>query len=67
MKLSDIKAKFKDQWVLAKVTKEDKDGQALEVEPIAQAPTKKDLEAKLESCRERHITVVYTGKPKARL
>lgn len=67
MKLADIKRKYKDQWILAKVIKEDDSGRALEVEPIAHAPTKSELTAKLEQCQEKHITVVYTGKPKARI
>jgi len=67
MKLSDIKSKYKNQWVLARVTKEDEHGQALEVEPITHADSKQEIHDQLDNCKERHITVVYTGKPKARI
>lgn len=67
MDIQAIKAKYKDQWVLARVTKEDASGQALEVEPLDQAETRAEMEAKLAQCNERHVTVIYTGQPKAQI
>lgn len=67
MKLSDIRSKFKNQWVLARVTKADENGQAVEVEPIAKAKTRQQIDAKLKACQEKHVTVVYTGEPRVRI
>lgn len=67
MKLSDLKSKFKDQWVLAKVTKTDEYGQALEVEPIDHADKKSTITKKLVKTDIKHVTVVYTGDKKAQI
>ena len=67
MKMSQIKEQFKDQWVLAKVTKQDDEGQPMEVEHVANAKSKKAIQKKLSSCQDKYVTVIYTGTPKARI
>ena len=67
MKLDEVKNKYKNKWVLAKVTEQDKDGQPKEVEPIAEAKSQKAINKKLASCQDTYVTVIYTGKPKARI
>jgi len=67
MKLHQLKAKFKNQWILARVTKTDASGQADQVEPIAHSKFRADIESKLHSSPEKHVTVIYTGKPKPKL
>jgi hypothetical protein len=62
MKLSEIKKKYKNEWILAKVTKE-KPGthEVLEVEMLAHGPTREDVEEAMKKTKAKHLTSFYNG------
>ena len=63
MKIAEVKKKYKNEWVLAKVTKE-KPGthEVLEVQMIAHSPSRSVTYEALEKTRAKHITHFYNGK-----
>lgn len=67
MKISEVKKKYKNTWVLAEVLKEDKLNRALEIKPIATSQDRNEIYDKLASLSEREtygktFTTIYTGK-----
>lgn len=67
MKISEVKKKFKNTWVLAEVLKEDELNQAVEVKPIVTSKDKNEIYDKLASFSEKKtsgktFTTIYTGK-----
>ena len=67
MKISEVKKKFKNRWVLAEVLKEDELNRAVEVKPITTSKDKNAIYDKLASLSERRtsgktFTTIYTGK-----
>lgn len=67
MKISEVKKKYKNKWVLAEVLKEDELNRALEIKPIAISQDKNEVYDKLASLPEKKtdgktFTTLYTGK-----
>lgn len=65
MKISEVKKKFKDTWVLAEVLKQDKLNQATDVNPIIANKNRNKLYEKMASLpRGTHVATIYTGEVK---
>ena len=67
MKISEVKKKYKNTWVLAEVLKEDELNRAIEVQPIKTSRDKNELYDKLASFPQnktvgKTFTTIYTGK-----
>lgn len=67
MKISEVKKKYKNTWVLAEVLKEDELNQAVEVKPITTSKDKNEIYDKLANLSDRRtsgktFTTIYTGK-----
>lgn len=65
MKISAVKKKFKDTWVLAEVLKEDKLNQPTEVIPIMSSKNRYNLYDKLATLpkdKAKTFTTIFTGK-----
>jgi len=63
MKISEVKKKYRNQWILARVTKE-KPGthEVVEVQMIAHSPSRDKTYEALGKTRARHITHFYNGR-----
>lgn len=65
MKISEVKKKYKNKWVLAKVLKQDKLNQAVEVTPIMASKDRNDLYKRMTTLpRGTHVATLYTGEIK---
>lgn len=67
MKISEVKRKYKNKWVLAQVLEEDKLNRALDVKPIATSQDKNEIYDKLAKLPQKKtygktFTTIYTGK-----
>lgn len=63
MKLSELKKKFKNKWVLAHVIKEDELGRLVEVKPIKISEKRDEVYDYLSKVkRGSHVATVYTGQ-----
>ena len=63
MKVSEIKRKYKNKWVLAEVVKADKLHKPLEMKVIATSSDRDEVYDKIsESPRNKMLTTIYTGK-----
>lgn len=63
MKISALKKKFKDEWILAEVLQEDKLNRVVEVKPLVHDSDREvvyNALAKVE--KGKHVTTIYTGK-----
>lgn len=63
MKISDVKKKYKNEWVLAEVLKENALNQVVEVRPIlASKDRDKVYERIAQTPKNKTVTTFYTGK-----
>ena len=63
MKITELKKKYKDEWVLAEVVREDKFNQVIEAKPIAHSEKRSEVYGKLSEVKgKKHVTTIYTGK-----
>lgn len=63
MKISEVKKKFKNTWVLAQVLKEDRLNRAVDVKPIFTDKDRNKVYDKITTLpKGTHITTFYTGK-----
>ena len=62
MRLSEIKKKYRDQWVLVEFSKLDKDLRVKDGKVIAHAPNKEDIYKTLLHTRGKNVAVEYCGK-----
>lgn len=63
MHITSLKKKFKNQWVLAEVLKEDKLNHIIEVRPITHSKNRDEVyEALSRVKRNIHVATIYTGK-----
>ena len=62
MKISTLKKKFKNQWVLAEVVKEDKLNRLVEVEPIVHDRERAKIYDAISKVKNKHVATIYTGK-----
>lgn len=63
MKVSDLRKKFKNKWVLAKVLTEDQLNRVTEVKPIVVSNSRDKVYKSLEKVKKgAHVATLYTGK-----
>jgi len=61
MKVDEIKRKYKDEWILIKVSKVDKFGVPVEGEVIAHSKSRDEIYEKQRSMKG-DLAVIYTGQ-----
>lgn len=62
MKIADLKKKFKDKWILAKVIKETKEHKVLEMKPLVISDKRDEVYKSLSKLKKgSHIATFYTG------
>jgi hypothetical protein len=62
MRLSEIKKKYRDQWVLVEFSKLDKDLRVKDGKVIAHAASKEDIYKALLHTQGKNVAVEYCGK-----
>lgn len=63
MHIDSLKKKFKNQWVLVEVLKEDTLNRVVEAKPIAHGKNRDEVYAALSRVHKNtHVATVYTGK-----
>lgn len=63
MKISEVKKKYKNTWVLAQVLKENELTQPVDVKPILTSNDRNKLYDKIATLpKGTHVTTFYTGK-----
>ena len=62
MRLSEIKKKYKNQWVLVEYSKLDKNLRVNKGKVLAHAPTKEDIYKALLHTRGKNVSIEYCGK-----
>ena len=65
MKLSTIKRKHKDKWILAKVEKTDEAGEVVEAKTLATSKSKHYIYKRAKDLKDKHqhFTIFFAGKP----
>lgn len=64
MKITTLKRKFPNEWVLAEVLKEDELHQVLEVKPLVHSKNRDEVyDGLLNLKKGQHVMTLYTGKP----
>ena len=63
MKISDLKKKYKNKWILANVVKEDKSHQILEVKPLLVSDERQKVYEHLTKIKKgSRVATIYTGE-----
>lgn len=63
MKLSELRRKFKNKWVLAEVVKEGKLQKLLDVKPIKASDERDEIYKALAKVKKgSHVATLYTGQ-----
>ena len=63
MKISQLRKKFKNKWVLAQVLKEDKLHRLVEVTPFQASEGREDVYKALSGLKKgSHVATIYTGQ-----
>lgn len=62
MNLSNIEKKYKNEWVLVEVLKEDKIGKSVDVKLLAHSRNRDDIYNKLKRIKGKYVSTFYTGK-----
>ena len=62
MRLSEIKKKYRDQWVLVEFSKLDKDLRIKDGKVLAHAANKEDIYKALLDTRGKNVAIEYCGK-----
>lgn len=63
MKISELKKKYKNKWVLAQIVKEDKFHRALDVKPIVVSSDRNQVYEQLDKLKKgAHVATIYTGE-----
>lgn len=63
MKISELKKKFKNKWVLAEVIRENKRNEPVEIKPILISGDRNKIYEKMAKVpRGKTVTTLYTGK-----
>jgi len=63
MKVSQLKKKYKNQWVLAEVLKEGSFNEPVEVKPLAHSPLREKVYDYLSKVQKgKYVATFYTGK-----
>lgn len=65
MKISEVKKKYKNTWVLAEVVKQNELNQAIDVKPIMANKNRNKLYKRIASLpRGSHVATIFTGEVK---
>ena len=62
MKIEEIKKKYKDEWVLVEVLKEDEKGNPVEVKLIEHSKNRDDTYTAMRKHAEKYTYHFYTGE-----
>jgi hypothetical protein len=62
MKLKEIEEKYKDEWVLGEVLKEDESGEPTELRVITHSKNRDDTYDAMEKVKNKYSYHFYTGK-----
>jgi hypothetical protein len=62
MKVKEIEKKYRDEWVLAEVLKENELGELIEVRVIAHSKNRDDTYAAMRKAKGKYTYHFYTGK-----
>jgi len=62
MKLKEVEKKYRDEWVLAEVLKEDESGEPVEVKVIAHSKNRDDTYYAMKKVKGKYSYHFYTGK-----
>lgn len=62
MRLSEIKKKYRNQWVLVEFSKLDKDLQVKDGKVLAHASNKEDIYKALLGTRGKNVSIEYCGQ-----
>jgi len=61
MRMSDVKKKYKDEWVLVEILREDELGNPIEVEVLAHSKTRDETYKALRNAKDKYVYHFYTG------
>lgn len=62
MRIDYVKKKYKDEWVLVEILKEDELGNPIEVEVLAHSKIRDDTYRALRNAKDKYIYHFYTGE-----
>lgn len=63
MKVSELRKKFKNKWVLAKVVKEDALNKPVDVKPLKVSDNRDEIYKALSGLKKgSHVATMYTGQ-----
>lgn len=63
MKISEVKRKYKNTWVLAEVIKENELNEPVEVKPVMASKDRNKLYERIATLpKGTHVATLYTGK-----
>lgn len=63
MKITELKKKYKNKWILAQVVKENKIHQILEVKPLVISDEREKVYKCLKEVKKgSHVATIYTGQ-----
>jgi hypothetical protein len=62
MRIKEIEKKYRNEWVLAEVLKEDELGEPIEVKVIAHSKNRDDTYAAMKKAKGKYTYHFYTGK-----
>jgi hypothetical protein len=63
MKITELKKKYKNKWILAKVISETKEHKVLEMNPLVISDKRDDVYKSLGKLKKgAHVATFYTGK-----
>jgi hypothetical protein len=61
MKLETIKRKYKDEWIVAEILKEDKDGNPIDAKVLAHSKSREETYEALKKDKDKYTYHFYTG------
>jgi len=62
MKIKEVEERYKNEWILAEILKEDENGQPIEVKVIAHSKNRDDTYAAMKKAKGKYTYHFYTGK-----
>ena len=62
MKINEIKKKYKDEWVVAEILKEDRLGEPIEIRVLAHSKSRDDTYKALRKTKDKYTYHFYTGE-----
>ena len=62
MKLREVGKKYRNEWILAMVLKEDNLGQPAELKILAHSKDRSEIYLKLSKTREKDVATFYAGE-----